>query len=264
MLDEALKKFLKGRKEKFKIGLALSGGGSRGFAHLGAIQALEEQGIRPDIIAGVSAGSIAGSFYAAGFGPKKQFDFFKKKGFLGLSKFKIPKTGLLSLEGLEGSIREKIPQDRLEELPIPFIVGIANFSKGRMEYHKEGDIATMVRASCSIPVLFEPVKIGKESFVDGGLYENLPIPPLRDYCETLIAVNVNPIKEMYEFKNLKEVAIRTFHLTVDAKAREVKSLADILIEPIELATYDILDSSKAKEMYDIGYQATKKILASQS
>jgi len=259
MLDDALKKFLKARKEKFKIGLALSGGGSRGFAHLGVIQALEEKGIHPDIIAGVSAGSIAGSFYAAGFDPKKQFDFFKKKGFLGLSKFNIPKTGLLSLEGLEESIRERIPQDRLEELPIPFIVGISNFSKGRMEYHKEGDIATMVRASCSIPVLFTPVKIGKDSFVDGGLYDNLPIRPIRDYCETVIAVNVNPIHEVYEFKSLKEVAIRTFHLTVDAKAKEVKPLADVLIEPPELADYDILDSSKADEMYQIGYDAAKGI-----
>ncbi len=256
MLDEIIKS-LAGKRKKFKTGLVLSGGGARGFAHLGAIMALEEQGIKADIIAGVSAGSIVGAFYAAGYEPEKLFHHFKKKGLFSLSKFNIPTTGLLSLAGLEMEIREKIPQENIEELPIPLIVGISNFSLGRMEYHMQGNIALKVRASSSIPVLFTPVKIDEHWYVDGGLYDNLPVKPLRRHCERIIAINVNPINEVHKFRNLKEVAIRTFHLTVDARIQQVKPLADLLIEPQELAEYDILDSSKAREMFEIGYRATK-------
>jgi NTE family protein len=257
MLDELIKR-LQGRKKKFKNALVLSGGGARGFAHLGAIMALEEKGIKPDIIAGVSAGSIVGAFYAAGYEPEKLFDYFKKKGLFSLSKFNVPTTGLLSLAGLELEIREKIAQENIEELPTPLLVGLSNFSLGRMEYHMHGNIALKVRASSSIPVLFTPVKIGEHWYVDGGLYDNLPIRPLREHCERIVAVNVNPINEVHKFRNLKEVAIRTFHLTVDARVQDIKSLADILIEPLELAHFDILDSSRAKEMFEIGYRAARR------
>ncbi len=257
MLDEWIKRF-SGRKKKFKTGLVLSGGGARGFAHLGALMALEEKGIKADVIAGVSAGSIVGAFYAAGYEPEKLFHYFKKKGLFSLSKFNVPTTGLLSLAGLEQEIQEKIPQEKIEELPTPLVVGISNFSLGRMEYHMHGNIAVKVRASSSIPVLFTPVKIGDHWYVDGGLYDNLPIRPLREHCENIIAINVNPINEVHKFRNLKEVAIRTFHLTVDARVKDVKGMADILIEPLDLAEYDILDSSKAREMFDIGYQAVKR------
>jgi len=254
MLDEIIKSLL-GKSKKFKTGLVLSGGGTRGFAHLGAIMALEEQGIKADIIAGVSAGSIVGAFYAAGYEPEKLFHYFKKKGIFSLSKFNVPTTGLLALSGLEMEIREKIPQENIEELPLPFLVGISNFSLGRIEYHMHGNIALKVRASSSIPVLFTPVKIDESWYVDGGLYDNLPIEPLRSHCERIIAINVNPIKEVNKFRNLKEVAIRTFHLTVDARIQQVKHLADLLIEPLELADYDILDSSKAEVMFEIGYRS---------
>jgi len=254
MLDELIKR-LPGQKKKFKTGLVLSGGGARGFAHLGAILALEEKGIKADIIAGVSAGSIVGAFYAAGYELEKLFHYFKKKGLFSLSKFNVPTTGLLSLAGLELEIQEKIAQEKIEELPTPLVVGISNFSLGRMEYHMQGNIALKVRASSSIPVLFTPVKIGDHWYVDGGLYDNLPIRPLREHCENIIAINVNPINEVHKFRNLKEIAIRTFHLTVDARVKDVKGMADVLIEPLDLAEYDILDSSKAREMFDIGYQA---------
>ncbi|MEM7297069.1 MAG: patatin-like phospholipase family protein, partial [Bacteroidota bacterium] len=107
------------KKKKHKVGIALGGGGARGFAHLGVIKALNEKGIYPEIISGVSAGSIAGAFIASGRSPDEAFEIIKEYNFTGLSELKIPKTGFLSLDKLTSLLKKHIEIDQIENLPTP-------------------------------------------------------------------------------------------------------------------------------------------------
>jgi NTE family protein len=140
--------------KKYKIGLVLSGGGARGFAHLGVVKALNEKSIYPDIISGVSAGSIAGIFLADGQNPDDIFKLLKKKRIFDFSSIRLPKTGLLSLEGLTTELETKISVKDLKDLKIPMIVAVSNITEAKIEYMDHGKISQIITASSSIPVVF--------------------------------------------------------------------------------------------------------------
>ena len=241
---------------KYQYGLVLSGGGARGFAHLGAIQALKENGIKPDIISGVSAGAIVGAFIASGRKPKEVLELLKGRGLYRFSKFRVPSKGLLNLIGLQQLLEKEIPIKQLEDLEIPLIISASNLNQGKVEYFESGNLTQLVVASSSIPVLFAPVKIGDHFFVDGGLYDNLPINPIEHLCHKIIGVNISTIDETDELKNIIQIATRTFHLSVNANTRYHHDKFDLLIEPKELAKFDILSNNKAEELFEIGYNKT--------
>lgn len=121
--------------KKYKIGIALGGGGARGFAHLGVLKALKERGIKADIISGASAGSIVGGFYADKKSPEEIFKIIKEKGFFKYTNFNIPKTGLVGLDGLEKQIDEDLSVENIEDLPIPFIAAATNLNAGEVAYY---------------------------------------------------------------------------------------------------------------------------------
>lgn len=246
------------KKKKYKIGIALGGGGARGFAHLGVIKALKEKGIEPDIIAGVSAGAIAGAFLAAGIAPTDALRYMQKYNFTGLSKLNIPKTGILSLEKMKLILEQKIPIQNIEDLPTPFIVGVTDVLAGRPVYVSSGSLPEIVQASAAIPVLFSPVKINHRLYSDGGIFDNVPTKPLQELCQKVIAVNINPIQEITELKNLIQVTARAFQLAVNKDANELEKNCDVLIEP-DLNSYDIMDTSHAQQIFDIGYEQAKKM-----
>lgn len=242
---------------KYKVGIALGGGGARGFAHLGVIKALKEKGIEPDIISGVSAGAIAGAFIASGQSAEESFEIIKKYRFSGISKLTMPRHGFLSLEKMKLNIRRKIPQERLEELKIPLIIGVTNMLEGVPEYLTEGPLPEIVQASSSIPVIFSPVEIGGKLYADGGVLDNLPVNPLIGLCDTIIAVSISPVQKIEGMKNVAAVANRMLQLSVNPTQKEMAKKCDIFIEPIELAHYDIMDTKHADEIFKIGYEHTK-------
>jgi NTE family protein len=240
-------------EKKYKIGLVLSGGGARGFAHLGIVKALNEKGIYPDIISGVSAGAIAGVFLADGQEPEAIFKFLKKKRIFDFSSIQLPKTGLLSLEGLAEELESKISVKDLKDLKIPLIVTASNITEGKVEYFTEGEISKIVIASSSIPVVFAPVKMGNSVYVDGGLFDNLPVKPLLGKCEKIIAVHINPIHSESNFNNLFKIATRTFHLSVHSTIKNSIEKCDLFIEPDRLYEYEMFEAKKADELYKVGY-----------
>ncbi len=245
---------------KFKTGLVLSGGGARGFAHLGVIEALAEKGIKPDVISGVSAGAIVGAFVAAGKSPENILATFKKGGFLKYTKLHLPKNGLLKLDGLREVIESEIPAEAIEILEIPLFVGVSNLTTGRIEYRNSGPLALTVLASSSIPILFSPIEIDGEFFVDGGLMNNIPIAPIKDLCEELIVSNITPLNPEVNTKNLIQIASRTFHMTINANINEARESATIFIEPEGINKYELLSSAHADKLFEIGYNTTLKIL----
>ena len=246
--------------KKYKTGLVLSGGGTRGFAHLGVIAALFEKGIKPDIISGVSTGAIVGAFIAGGKTPEEILEIFKKGWFFKYTKLHIPIDGLLKLDGLKEVIRKEIPVKNIEDLKIPFFIGISNLNKGIIQYKNRGSLAEIVLASSSIPILFSPVIIGRDSFVDGGLMDNIPIHPIKNDCEQIIVSNISPVNPKAKVKNLVQIATRTFYMSVNANMKEVRKHATVFIEPTGIDKFDILSRSHADELFELGYNSAKKAL----
>jgi NTE family protein len=246
--------------KKYKTGLVLSGGGTRGFAHLGVIAALHEKGIKPDVISGVSAGAIVGSFIAAGKTPEEILQIFKKGWFFKYTKLHIPIDGLLKLDGLKEIIHKEIEIKNIQDLPVPFFVGISNLNKGIIEYKKSGPLGETVLASSSIPILFAPVVLKGESYVDGGLMDNIPIHPIKNNCEQIIVSNISPINPKEKMKNLVQIATRTFYMSVNANLKEVHKFATLYIEPEGIDEYDILSRSHADKLFELGYNSTMKTL----
>jgi len=245
--------------KKYKTGLVLSGGGTRGFAHLGVIDALQEKGIKPDVISGVSAGSIVGAFIAGGKTPHEVMEIFKKGWFFKYTKLQLPVNGLLKLDGLKEIVDKEIRFKNLEDSPLPFHIAVANLNQGKVEYKNSGPLGKTVLASSSIPVLFAPVELAGQFYVDGGLMDNIPIEPIKNDCEQIIVVNIAPLNPRDRFKNLIQIASRTFYMSVNANMNLVQKYATAFIEPEGIDKYDILTRTHADEMYELGYNSMKKI-----
>ena len=246
--------------KKYKTGLVLSGGGTRGFAHLGVIAALFDKGIKPDIISGTSAGAIAGAFIAAGKNPHHILETFKKGSFFTYTKLQIPRDGLMKLDGLKELYHREIPAKNLEDLDIPFFVAISNLNKGTVEYRNSGPLGETVLASSSIPILFAPVLIGDDLYVDGGLMDNIPIEPIKHDCDQIIVSNISPVNPMEKIKNLIHIATRTFYMSVNANMKQVRKYATVYIEPEGINNYEILSRTHADELFELGYNSTMKTL----
>ncbi len=246
--------------KRYNTGLVLSGGGARGFAHLGVIRALEEQGISPEVISGVSAGSIVGAFYADGYSPDEILAMFIEKKIFSLVRFTVPRSGFLKLTGLRDLIRTYLRAKTFEALKIPLWIAVTNLNKGRVEYFHKGPLADVVIASSSIPVLFEPHRIGDHKYIDGGVFDVLPVTPIRNQCKQLIGVNINPHYEEKNISGLLKVAEWSFYLRILASVNANMENCDVRIDPKGLKGYGIFDMSKARAMYRIGYEEAKRVL----
>ncbi|MEO9485279.1 MAG: patatin-like phospholipase family protein [Ekhidna sp.] len=238
-----------------KLGIALGGGGARGFAHLGAIQGLSEQGIRPDMIAGTSAGAMVAAFIASGKEPKEIHDLLKEKDLFGYSKIQWPKEGLFSLDGLGKVLAKEISIDRIENMRTPLIITVSNLNKGIVQYLTKGNLVDAVLASGSIPFIFKPVEIDGCKCADGGIMDNLPLKPLLEKCTKVIAISISPIEETDDLDNLVKISARTFQLSVNAQNNELQKDCTLFIEPNGIREYDLFDIKKADELFEIGYES---------
>ncbi len=239
--------------KKKKIGLVLSGGGARGFAHLGIVKALYEKEIYPEIFSGTSAGALVGAFLANGKDHEDIFSFFKGRRIFDITRIRLPKNGLLNMERVRNEIDKELDIKDLKDIKKPFYVCVANMTEGKVEYLNEGNILDLLVASASIPVIFSPVRIGKDLYSDGGVFDNLPVEPIKDKCDLVIGVHVNPINPVSEMKNILQMASRTFTLTVNNNVKYHRKTCDIWIEPDELDKFEILEFNKADEIFETGY-----------
>lgn len=243
-------------EKPYDIGFALSGGFIKGFAHLGAIQALMENGIKPNIISGVSAGALAGVFYADGNEPYRVLDFFSGHKFQDLTKLVIPKVGLFELGEFIDFLKTNLKAKKIEELKVPLIITATDLDHGRSVHFRTGSIAERVAASCCMPVMFAPVKMGNVHYVDGGLFMNLPVSVIRNECEKVVAINVSPlIAEKYK-QNIVSIAMRSYHFMFRANTVPERTKADLLVEPYNLSGYSNRELEKAEEIFEQGYLST--------
>ena len=246
--------------KQYDIGLVLSGGGARGFAHLGVIQALNDAGIFPDVISGTSAGAIIGVLYADGHTPEEILNLMNVGSRLDFMRPALPREGLLQINGIIKILKTSLHSKQFKELKIPLFVAATDLNNGKAVYFSEGDLFDPVVASASIPVLFQPVKIDDISYVDGGVLDNLPLKPIENRCRILIGSFVNPIGYMKKISGLINIAERTFMLSMSKEISEKAKKFDLFIAPQELRNFKILDPEKAHELFDIGYIATNEKL----
>jgi NTE family protein len=245
----------------YKTGIVLSGGGARGFAHIGVLKALNENDIYPDIISCVSAGSIVGSLYADGKKPDEIFKLFEELELYRLLRFYSPAFGMLKADGLKKILDKNLSVNTIEELKIPLIISATNFNKAQSEYFTKGSIIDAVLASSSIPMFLKPYMIDGQMYVDGGLMNNLPVEPLLEHCEYIIGVNVNPVRETNHFHSFRNFADRVLHLAIRANVMNNIPKCDMYIEPPGLMEYHLLKISSAKQIVEAGYVHTMRLIA---
>ncbi len=179
---------------KKNIALVLSGGGARGCAHIGAIKVLEQHGYKITSIAGTSMGALVGGIYASGQLPQFE-EWISKldiKEVLRLIDFSISKKGLVKGKRIMAKIREIVPEHNIEDLPLPFCAVATDIVTESEVAFSEGNLFTAIRASISIPTVFQPVRVGKYILVDGGVTNPVPVNRVkRNKGDLLVVVDVS-------------------------------------------------------------------------
>lgn len=241
----------------FKIGITLSGGGARGLAHIGVLQAFEEHGISPEVICGTSAGAIIGAMYAAGYSPEEILRISEKSNIYKLFRLVLPRKGLSSQDYVYKQLQELIPSNSFLDLERKFLVGTTNLNNGTHQVWEEGPLHEVVIASSAIPGIFQPVEIEGVNFVDGGVMNNMPADPIREYCEVLIGSNAvtRVEKSNAELTSLKSILARTFEISLWYRSKLNYTKCDLVIEPLGLHDYHLFNFKKSREIYKLGYYA---------
>ena len=207
---------LKSKVDSKSIGIAFGAGGARGIAHLLMIEALDELGVKPSIIAGSSIGAVVGAFYAAGFSAKEMkgilnqlinpksdsvFDFLLKSDIVKMFTMFDPqfiRSGFIKGEKFQNYMKNHLKVSKFEELKIPLLIVATDYWKKEAVVFEKGDLIQPIKASYSLPGLFTPVKIKNRILIDGGAVNPLPFDLIMDKCDITIAIDVTAFKAQNE------------------------------------------------------------------
>ncbi len=217
-----------------KFGLALGGGAARGFAHVGVIQVLEEAGLKPDFVVGTSAGSLVAAFYASGKNGVQLQQLSESMDEATITDWTIPLLGRGMMRGdaLARYVNSKTGNQKIEDLPMSLGVVATDLHTGQGVLFQRGDLGTAVRASSSVPSVFEPVKIGTREFVDGGLVSPVPVRFARQMgAEFVLAVDISSTPENAKTGDMFQILMQTF--TIMGKSINNFELreADVVVRP---------------------------------
>ncbi len=218
--------------KKPKIGLALGGGLARGLAHIGVLKQLNEEGIKVDYIAGTSMGSVIAALYASGLKLKMIERLAKRISRRTWIDLTFPRMGLIAGDKIEELMQLLTGSRKIEELDIPLSIVTMDIIKGEIVIFREGSIARAVRASCAIPGIFCPVKMGERLLVDGGVLSNVPVEAVKKMgADIIIAVDVTAYVEEYNIENIFDVITKT----IEVMSREITQYqvlkSDVIIIP---------------------------------
>jgi NTE family protein len=242
-----------------RLGLVLSGGGARGIAHLGVLAALEEANIRPGALSGTSAGAIIAALYAAGHSPLEIKRLIQDTAFFGISHLLLGKPGVFNMDGFRNLLKEHLPVTKFEDLPIPLFVTATNLSTANAQCFSSGPLIEPLLASACMPVVFEPVTIGRHQYVDGGVVNNFPVEPLNPICDVVIGSHVNRLAEFLPADHPWHKAYildRCFHLAIAKNVYEKAAGCDLFLDHPGMSAFGIFDTHRADELFDIGYKQT--------
>lgn len=234
------------------IGLALSGGGARGIAHLGVLKALNEAGVFPGIVSGTSSGAIIGALYCAGYSPDESLKIIQDTKALAVFRPSFSWKGLLKIDKLADVLNNYLPET-FEELKLPLTVVATEINDGETVYFSSGQLTRTIIASSCIPVAFKPVEIDGKNYVDGGILNNLPAEALKDRVTTLIGVSCNPYGYVEKLNNAKHLMERSALLAINGNTMRSRVMCDVFIEPPGLVKFSGFNLSQAKQIFAEGY-----------
>lgn len=247
--------------ETNRLGLVLSGGAARGFAHIGVLRAFEESGIEIDCLSGSSMGALVGLFYASGKTPDEMLEIamqVNQRKLKAVGPFHLGKAGVDYIEEL---LKQYVTVTTFEELQKPLYVCVTNFQSGTCEFVSSGIILPFVKASAAIPIKFDEQEINGTSYVDGGMTNNLPVEALRGRCKTVIGISVNPVVYKNNKMGFREKISRLTEILLNENEARRIELCDYHLEISDLGEFDFEDYHHAREIHDMGYKAAKLFIA---
>lgn len=246
-----------------KIGLVLSGGGTKGVAHAGVLKFLSEKQIEVDVLACCSAGSIVGSLYAVGKSADEILSFFKSVYFFNWRHFAINKPGLVSSKIFRTYLQPIFEDMTIGDLQKEVRIVATELVSGTQRiFDKEFNVIDAIIASCSIPGVTTPYIVGEELYSDGGVLNNFPADIIQQDCDKMIGVFVSPPQdiELSDLNSIKAVVSRSYDLLSYRTEVHKFSYCDWFITSKKLAHYGTFERKpeRLEEIFEIGYQAAKQ------
>jgi NTE family protein len=245
-----------------RIGLALGGGAARGFAHVGVISALEEAGIKVDLVVGTSAGSLVGAIYASGKNAAQLQDIAMKMEEAEITDWTLPffSRGILRGEALSQYVNRQVNNKLMESMSLPLGIVATDLKSGQGVLFQRGDTGQAVRASSSVPSVFNPVKIGDREYVDGGLVAPVPVRYAKQMgAELIIAVDISSAPEGNAADGTVAVLLQTFAIMGKSINEYALQGADIVVRP-ELVGVKSGDFTAKRRSIDAGKLAMQRLM----
>jgi NTE family protein len=247
-----------------KVALVLGGGAARGFAHIGVIKALEAQGIYPDMVVGTSAGSLVGALYAAGNNGFALQKLAMEMDEAAISDWSVPlfsqSSGVIKGEAVQLYVNRAVNNQPIEKLKIPFGAVATDLHTGQAILFRRGNTGAAVRASSAVPGVFQPMKIGGATYVDGGLVSPVPVSFARKMgADFVIAVNISVQPDAQPASGTLEVLLQTFAIMGQSLNQYELRDADVVIRP-ELATMKGSDFQQRNVAIMAGERATTALM----
>ncbi len=244
----------------YQLALVLSGGAALGYAHLGVLKVLEENGVHPDLIVGTSMGAIIGGHLAAGIPLLELIREASSVNIFKLLDWKIIGLGLFSWDKTEKLFRANLGHITFSELKIPFAAVATDLYSGEKVVLDSGDVVTAMLASASVPGIYTPVRIDGHTLVDGGLVENLPVPTAKDLgARHVIAVDVHHPLLKENIRTPFDVIRQAIYISQEVQTRDKLMGADVLIRP-DLRGLSYTKFSAVDKGIDVGAKAAREKL----
>jgi NTE family protein len=244
--------------ESRRIGLALGGGAALGLAHIGVLKALDEAGIRPSCVAGTSVGSIVGAAVCAGWTWREILDRARSVEWQHLASIVIPRKGILSLDRMERFLEEELGAREFSELGIPFAAVATDLATGEPFVFDSGPLARAVRASCSVPGVFEPLNLDGRVLADGGLVDDVPTDVARRLgAEVVVGVNLNTRQRHNSPPgNILDIVYYSLEILLARCSQQSLAVADVVVSP-ELQGFHYRDLGRIEELVARGEEAMR-------
>jgi NTE family protein len=245
-----------------RVGLALGGGAARGFAHVGVIQVLEEAGIRVDLVAGTSAGSLVAALYASGRNGSQLQQVAETMEEATFADWMLPlfNRGVLRGEALARYVNQQVGQRLIEGLPLPLGIVATDLRNGQGMLFQRGDVGTAVRASSAVPSVFQPVAIAGREYVDGGLVSPVPVRFARQMgAELVIAVDISSAPEGNPASDTLQILLQTFAIMGKSINTWELREADVVVRPA-LTGIGSADFAARRRAIEAGRSAMRQAL----
>ena len=215
-----------------RVALALGGGAARGFAHIGVIQVLEENGIHVDLVTGTSAGSLVAAMYASGRNGKELETIALNMDESALTDWSFPGRGMIRGTALADYVRAQVGNRSFDQMKMPLGIVATDLDSGHPILFRRGDVGTAVRASSAVPAVFQPVKLGTHEYVDGGLTSPVPVRSAREMgADVIIAVDISQLPDGGATGDALHMLLQTFSIM----SRSINELelkeAEIVLHP---------------------------------